>query len=61
MKEYKVVKYWDDSLAEYYYRLEMTESGAVSFHTPTGDLSWAERQAKHYGVEITTEEEENDN
>ena len=52
--EYRLGYVWDDYLAEY--RFVLQRDNGSSFREPEevedGDFEWAERQAKHYGIEL---------
>ena len=56
MEQYKLEKYWDDALAEYYYRLVLCEKDGNRY-IADGGPEWAKRQSERYKIEITLEEE----
>ena len=53
----KLEKYWDDTLAEYYYRLVYTYPSREDVVVASGNAQWAKNQARHYKLKINSEEE----
>ena len=63
--ELRLEKYWDDHEAQEYYRLikyrwENGKYKGVWMLLAIGDKEWAKKQAKHYGLSITTPVDEED-
>ena len=52
--EYRLGYFWDDYLAEY--RFQLQRDTGSSFEKPEevedGNLEWAERQSRHYGIDM---------
>lgn len=64
-KEIRLEKYWDDCAAQEYYRLvkywwENGKFQGMWTYLASGDKEWAKKQAKHYGLSITTPIDEED-
>ena len=64
-KEIRLEKYWDDYEAKEHYRLvkywrENGKYKGVWTFLANGDKDWAKKQAKHYGLSITTPIDEED-
>ena len=58
-KELRLEKYWDDHEAQEFYRLvkywwKNGKYKGVWMILAIGDKEWAKKQAKHYGLSITT-------
>lgn len=65
VRERRLEKYWDDHEAKEYYRLvkywwENGKYKGLWMSVAIGDKDWANRQAKHYGLSITTPIDEDD-
>ncbi len=65
VKELRLEKYWDDHEAQESYRLVKYwwENGKLQdgyIWMGDGDKEWAKKQAKHYGLTITTPINEED-
>ena len=54
MPNYRIVKTWNDTFAEYEYRLEVISRIGIVYNDTghTGDEDWANRQASHYNCKI---------
>jgi hypothetical protein len=52
--EYRLGYYWDDYLAEYRFQLQKDTGSSFkqSEEVEDGNLEWAERQSRHYGIDI---------
>ena len=52
--EYRLGYFWDDYLAEYRFQLQKDTGSSFkqSDEVEDGNLEWAERQSKHYGIDI---------
>ena len=64
-KEIRLERYWDDCEAKEHYRLIVYwwENGKFKgqwLFLANGDKEWARKQAKHYGLSITTPIDEED-
>lgn len=64
-KEIRLEKYWDDYAAQESYRLvryywENGKFKGIWNFLASGDKEWAKKQAKHYGLSITTPLDEED-
>lgn len=63
MGKYKLLKRWDDAKADYLYSLRgpMNNDVGDTYETTLidgGDLAWAKRIAKHYGITLPTKSTE---
>lgn len=59
LPEFRVVKYWRDDIARYYYRLE--ENCVYNYYVETdyiGNIKWAKKTAAHYKCKIVPEEDD---
>jgi hypothetical protein len=54
LPEERIVKYWRDDLAKYYYRLERVNGYNTGYYDTeeSGNFKWAQRQQKHYNCKI---------
>lgn len=59
LPEYRLVKYWRDDIAKYYYRLEVRDEYNMGYDETEeiGNFKWAQRQSKHHKCEIVGENE----
>lgn len=57
MKEHRIIRRWDDYLADWQYILQVKDESKSRWNDLyDGDEEWAERQARHYGCNIETDE-----
>lgn len=54
IRKYRVLKIWDDLLAEYRYKLQVENDYQTGYDDLDyeGNLEWAKRQVEHYECKI---------
>lgn len=57
MDKYRILKQWDDNLAEWSYYLQVENKYRSGWDTTiyNGDEDWANRQKEHYQCEVVEE------
>lgn len=50
--EYELVCYFNNNDASYMYKLMITKKGYSCEESYTGNLNWAKKIAKHYGIKL---------
>lgn len=57
MNRYRILKRWDDEIADWCYRLQILNKFGTEYESTvySGDSEWADKEAQHYECEIVEE------